>query len=425
MAQTTVLTDEGLSIWDANSPGTIQATALKIKLGRAQRMPMVIDTDLSMPFVPAKEFDVSNVEVGVAANASRLYFAATDVSDDLYDGIGEIGLFYDDAGTEKLFAYSSDPDGPLPYTKTATQAHTYRFQLNLNRTGTGQSPIASSAMSLFPATEQVHGLVRYGTDAQRDGATPPEDRVLSVEQVLELLNDLVRFINGNPTNRQIIDYDAPNSRLRFLDLMTALVAAINGNPTDGQIIDYDDANSRLRFLDLMTALVAAINGNPTDGQIIDYDAPNSRLRFLDLMTALVAAINGNPTDGQIIDYDDGNSRLRFRDKPVEGITDGLVFNANIVTNNNVLSSVQSASESLASRKLIAFVWYRAGNVWSLVVPGAAWDAFASTDLLKQFIFEDGDFIEVRKGPSNNQFYIRWKNSDASTTPTPLQVYVYD
>ena len=253
MAQTTVLTDEGLAIWDANSPGTIQATALKIKLGRAERMPMVIDTDLSMPFNPMKEFDVSNVQAGVGGNASRLYFAATDVSSDIYDGIGEIGLFYEDSsGVEKLFAYSSDPDNPLPYSKGAAQAHTYRFQLNLNRTGTGASPIASSAMSLFPATEDVHGLVRYATDAQRDIVAPPADRVLSAQQARELLDawNLVSNVFGIPSDGQIIDYDHANSRLRFLNLMTALVAAIESIPSDGQIIDYDHANSRLRFVNL-------------------------------------------------------------------------------------------------------------------------------------------------------------------------------
>ena len=284
MAQTTVLTNEGLNIWETNSPGTILATALKIKLGRAERMPMVIDTDLSMPFVPVKEFDVSNVQVGVGANASRLYFSATDISSDIYDDIGEIGLFYDDAGTEKLFAYSSDPDNPLPYSKGAAQAHTYRFQLNLNRTGTGESPIASSAMSLFPATEFVHGLVRYATDAQRDLAMPPADRVLSAEQVREFLDawDLVNNVFGNPTGGQIIDYDATNSRLRYRNLMNALVAVIQGNPSNRQIIEWDNANSRLRFRTLMTALVTAIQGNPSDGQIIDYDNANSRLRFVDL-----------------------------------------------------------------------------------------------------------------------------------------------
>ena len=321
MAQTTVLTEAGLAIWEAVQPGTIQATMLKVKLGIAQRQPSILDTDIFIPFRPQKEFAVSNVQIGTGRNATALYFAVTDISADIYANIGEIGLFADVGGEEVLFAYTSDPDAALPYLKVGRQAQTFRFQLNLNRTGTGESPIASSAMSLFEATDRVHGLVRLASDDERDLEQPPADRVLTALQ-----------------SRQLLD---------GWDLLAHMLATIEGDPTDGQIIDYDDANTRLRFLSLMTAMLAAIEGDPTDGQIIDYDL--------------------------------ANKRLRFRDTPRANPLAESSFN---VTQSDVWFSLLSAGESLLGRGLLLVVVHPTGIADTgrrvVTIPGAAWDLLATS-----------------------------------------------
>ena len=84
-----------------------------------------------------------------------------------------------------------------------------------------------------------------------------------------------------------------------------IVRAVNGTPTDNQIIQYDSANSRLEFQDppsgggtapTISNILSAIGGDPTDEQVLSYESTGNTLEWQSLPTPVIPVpyILGDP-----------------------------------------------------------------------------------------------------------------------------------
>ena len=130
--------------------------------------------------------------------------------------------------------------------------------------------------------------------AGRDGRDGSDASVTS--------DNIIRAVQGTPSDNQIIQFDSATSRLEFQDppaggggtasvTSDAIVRAVSGTPTDDQIIQFDSSSGQLEFQDpprdgsdatvTSANIIRAVSGTPSDDQIIQFDAANSRLEFVD------------------------------------------------------------------------------------------------------------------------------------------------
>ena len=169
-----VLTAGGLALEAAAKVNSTTPILDRIKLGEAMYTPTGMETDITTPFSPVREF----VNPSGTARGDDFQVVLIDESSDDYQG-GEMGVF----SGSTLFAISSDPNNPI-INKVA--ANPLVFRLAGRYSGANLTQVTFMTVDPSPmGSDGIAGLWR-GADAAAVTARTP-NQVLTTDRLDQIL----------------------------------------------------------------------------------------------------------------------------------------------------------------------------------------------------------------------------------------------